>query len=139
MWIVKKSKVHGHGVFANSKISKSEKIIEYIGEKISKKEGDKRSNARLTKYLGSKKTGSVYIFELDKKYDSFKAATYWLPDFLIMRPGQNQLPNKYFCSEHVVYMIKQLGYLKDVTAEKITPNHIEGLVEQLTNEIALKH
>ncbi len=69
MWIVKKSKVHGHGVFANSKISKSEKIIEYIGEKISKKEGDKRSNARLTKYLGSKKTGSVYIFELDKKYD----------------------------------------------------------------------
>ena len=34
-----------------------------------KKEGDKRSNARLTKYLGSKKTGSVYIFELDKKYD----------------------------------------------------------------------
>ena len=36
-------------------------------------------------------------------------------------------------------MIKQLGYLKNVVAEKITPNHIEGLVEQLTNEIALKH
>ena len=79
------------------------------------------------------------IQELDKKYDSYKAATYWLPDFLIMRPSANQLPQKYFCSEHIVYLIKQLGYLKDVTAEKITPNHIEGLVEQLTNEIALKH
>ena len=69
MWKVKKSKVHGHGVFAKTKIPKSKKIIEYIGEKISKKEGDKRSNARLTKYLGSEETGSVYIFELNKKYD----------------------------------------------------------------------
>lgn len=79
------------------------------------------------------------IQELDKKYDSVKAATYWLPEFMIIRPGQNQLPNKYFCSEHIVYLIQQLGYLKNVVAEKITPNHLEGLMEQLTNEIALKH
>ncbi len=69
MWKVRKSKVHGSGIFASTKIQKNQKIIEYIGEKITKKEGDRRSNERLNKYLGSEKTGSVYIFELNKKYD----------------------------------------------------------------------
>ena len=45
------------------------KIIQYIGEKISKLEGDKRSEKRIKKYLKSEKTGSVYIFELNKKFD----------------------------------------------------------------------
>ncbi len=69
MWKVKKSLVHGHGVFATRQIKKNEQIIQYIGEKITKKEGDKRSNNRIQKYLKSNKTGSVYIFELNKKYD----------------------------------------------------------------------
>ena len=69
MWKVKKSKIHGTGVFATKSISKNTKIIEYIGEKILKKEGDIRSEKRLKKFLHSKKTGSVYIFELNKKYD----------------------------------------------------------------------
>lgn len=69
MWKVKKSKVHGTGVFATENIPKNNKIIEYIGEKITKSEGDKRSALRIKKYLNSKKTGSVYIFELNKKYD----------------------------------------------------------------------
>ena len=51
---VKRSKVHGSGVFATKNIKKNTRIIEYVGEKITKKEGDKRS---------------VYIFELNKKYD----------------------------------------------------------------------
>jgi SET domain-containing protein len=33
MWKVKKSKVHGSGVFATKDIKKNTKIIEYIGEK----------------------------------------------------------------------------------------------------------
>lgn len=69
MYKVKKSKVHGHGVFASKEIKKNINIIEYIGEKVTKAEGDKRSEARLKRYLKSKKTGSVYIFELNKKYD----------------------------------------------------------------------
>ena len=69
MWKVKKSKVHGYGVFASKEIEKNKKIIEYIGEKITKKEGDKRSAERIKKYLNKKNEGSVYIFELNKKYD----------------------------------------------------------------------
>ena len=69
MWKIKKSKVHGTGIFATESIKKNTRIIEYIGEKITKKEGDRRSNIRIKKYLNSKKTGSVYIFELNSKYD----------------------------------------------------------------------
>ncbi len=69
MWEVKKSKVHGAGVFANQKIPKKTKVIEYIGRKVSKSEGDKISEKRLKKYLNSKKMGSVYVFELNKRFD----------------------------------------------------------------------
>ena len=69
MWFQKKSKIHGYGIYAKKDIPKNKRIIQYIGEKITKKEGDKRSEARINKYLGSNKTGSVYIFELDDKYD----------------------------------------------------------------------
>ena len=69
MWKVKKSKVHGYGIFAKENISKGKNIIEYIGEKILKKEGDRRSALRIKKYLNSNRTGSVYIFELNSRYD----------------------------------------------------------------------
>ena len=69
MWKVKKSKVHGFGVFATREIQKNIRIIEYIGEKVTRAEGDKRSERRIKKYLNSKETGSVYIFELNSKYD----------------------------------------------------------------------
>ena len=69
MWKVKKSKVHGSGIFATKSIKKNTKIIQYLGEKISKREGDRRSAKRIKKYLHSKETGSVYIFELNSQYD----------------------------------------------------------------------
>ena len=69
MWSIKKSKVHGTGIVATACIKKDSKIIQYIGEKITKKEGDKRSAARIKKYLNKKNEGSVYIFELNKRYD----------------------------------------------------------------------
>ena len=69
MWKVKKSKVHGTGIFASQTIKKNTNIIEYIGEKVSKSEGDRRSEKRIKKYLNSKITGSVYIFELNKRFD----------------------------------------------------------------------
>ena len=69
MWKVKRSKIHGTGVFATQKIPKNTDIIQYVGEKILKKEGDRRSSLRIKKFLNSKITGSVYIFELNKKFD----------------------------------------------------------------------
>tara|TARA_B100000941_G_C28410246_1_gene503028 strand:+ start:109 stop:609 length:501 start_codon:yes stop_codon:yes gene_type:complete len=69
MWKVKKSKVHGSGVFATKKIKKNTKIIQYVGEKLTRSEGNRRSEQRIKKYLKSQKTGSVYIFELNSKYD----------------------------------------------------------------------
>ena len=69
MWKVKYSKVHGRGVFATQIIKKNTKIIQYIGDKITKKEGDKRSGYRIKNFLNSSRTGSVYIFELNKSYD----------------------------------------------------------------------
>tara|TARA_B110000967_G_C18709874_1_gene472139 strand:+ start:16 stop:510 length:495 start_codon:yes stop_codon:yes gene_type:complete len=69
MWKIKKSKVHGTGVFADQEIIKNTQIIEYVGEKVTKTEGDKRSSQRIKKYLKSEKTGSVYIFELNNRFD----------------------------------------------------------------------
>ena len=62
MWVVKKSKVHGSGVFAQQDIKKGTNIIQYIGEKVSKKEGDRRSENRLKKIFKLKnKWFSLYI------------------------------------------------------------------------------
>ena len=76
MWKVKRSKVHGYGIFATKDIKKGVKIIQYIGEKILKAEGDARSASRIKKYLNSNRTGSVYIFELNKKYDIDGSVSY---------------------------------------------------------------
>ena len=69
MWAVKKSKIHGSGVISTEDIKNKTKIIEYVGEKISKKEGDKRSAERIKKFSKKKNQGIVYIFELNKRYD----------------------------------------------------------------------
>jgi SET domain-containing protein len=69
MWKVKKSKIHGYGVVATKNIDKDVKIIEYKGEKISKKEGDRRSGLRIKRYSKKADKGIVYIFELNSKYD----------------------------------------------------------------------
>lgn len=67
--LIKKSKIHNNGVFAKKNIRKNTKIIEYVGEIINKKEGDKR--ARLQYKLSKKdpSLGRTYIFELNNKYD----------------------------------------------------------------------
>jgi|TARA_B100001059_G_C17805023_1_gene568585 SET domain-containing protein len=69
MWKEFKSKIHGTGIIADKNIKKNVKIIQYIGEKVTKKEGDKRSEERIKKYINTKNEGSVYVFELNKKYD----------------------------------------------------------------------
>jgi len=67
--LIKKSKIHGKGAFAKFNIKKGTYIIEYIGEIISKKEGNLRSKKQYYKSIKNKNLGSVYIFELDQKHD----------------------------------------------------------------------
>jgi len=43
--ILKQSSIHNMGVFAKAEITPGTKVIEYIGEKISKEEGTRRSDA----------------------------------------------------------------------------------------------
>lgn len=67
-YVIKKSTIHGNGVFAVRDIKEGERIIEYLGEKITKEESNRRGLEQEEK---SKKTGegAVYIFELDDEYD----------------------------------------------------------------------
>ncbi|VVB78932.1 SET domain protein [uncultured archaeon] len=79
---VKKSKIHNNGVFASKNIKKGTKIIEYVGEIVSKEEGDKRSEEQFKRSRKNKSEGSVYVYDLTKKYDldgNFK----WNPARLI--------------------------------------------------------
>ncbi len=66
---VRESEIHGTGVFARTKVPKGKKVIEYIGEKITKKESERRSIALIEKNQGSQTDGAVYIFEVNKRYD----------------------------------------------------------------------
>lgn len=65
---VRGSEIHGRGVYATSLILEKSRIIEYVGELVSKKESDRRANAQHAKSL---KTGdaAVYIFTLSKNWD----------------------------------------------------------------------
>ena len=69
LWYKKKSSLHGSGLFALSNIKKSYQVIQYIGDKVTKKEGDKRADIQIKKAEKNLKTGMVYVFELNKRYD----------------------------------------------------------------------
>ena len=64
----KTSNIHRRGVFAKKFISKDTRIIEYVGEKITKKQSDKIYQQSLEDSR-TKGSGAVYIFELNQRYD----------------------------------------------------------------------
>lgn len=65
----KKSSVHGFGIFAKTMIPKGARIIEYIGERITKAEAERRG-PKLVEYAKKhKQSGAVYLFVLNKRYD----------------------------------------------------------------------
>ncbi|MBS3170420.1 SET domain-containing protein-lysine N-methyltransferase [Candidatus Woesearchaeota archaeon] len=66
--VIKESKVHGKGVFAVQDIKKGTKVIEYLGEKISHAEGERRSHLTLEDSKNDSEKGAVYIFELNDEY-----------------------------------------------------------------------
>ena len=59
--VVKSSKIHSKGVFAKKNIPKGTYMIQYVGRKITNKEADKISEKET-------KNGTVYLFELNKRY-----------------------------------------------------------------------
>ncbi len=65
----KKSKIHNNGIFAKKDIPKGARIIEYVGEKVTKAESDKRADRDLDNHSENSDNGAVYIFELNKRYD----------------------------------------------------------------------
>ena len=66
---ISKSSLHGKGVFARTDIPKDTKIIEYVGERITKKESERRAETQLNSVNGRKSKGQVYIFTINKRYD----------------------------------------------------------------------
>ena len=49
LWYKKRSTLHGSGLFAASNIKKDDQVIQYIGDKVTKKEGDRRADIQLKK------------------------------------------------------------------------------------------
>ncbi len=66
---VRTSSIHNKGIFAAKDIPKGTKIIEYVGEKITKKESEKRCEEILDNSKRNPESGAVYIFEYNKHYD----------------------------------------------------------------------
>ena len=67
--VVRKSMIHSRGVFARKDIPAGTRIIEYVGEKITKAESDRRAEGPLNRYKKNQNCGAVYLFELNKRYD----------------------------------------------------------------------
>ena len=66
---VRNSNIHGKGIYAKNNIKKGTKVIEYIGEIISKKEGDKKAEIQYKLSKENNIKGAVYVFELNDKQD----------------------------------------------------------------------
>lgn len=62
------SAVHGYGLYAKKDIPKGTRVIEYVGEKVTKAESDRRDEQRRARQEKGA-DGCVYIFELNKRYD----------------------------------------------------------------------
>lgn len=66
----RKSGIHGMGGFAKVDIPEGTRVIEYVGEKITKKETDRRVEKVYERFETDEENhGAVYIFTLNKKYD----------------------------------------------------------------------
>ena len=74
--LIRKSRIHSAGIFAKKNIPKGTRIIEYVGEKITKAESDRRADIPLEKNKKNSTYGAVYIFILNKRDDIDGNVTY---------------------------------------------------------------
>ena len=66
--VVKRSPIHGRGLYARKPIPSGTRVIAYDGEVITKAESDRREVKRIAREQAGK-DGCVYIFELNKRHD----------------------------------------------------------------------
>lgn len=68
LYEIRNSSIHNRGLFAACDIRKGQKIVEYLGEKVSKEESDRRGTEffEANKHTGG---GTVYLFILDDHWD----------------------------------------------------------------------
>ena len=67
--IIKNSKIHSLGVYAKKAIKKGTRVIEYVGEKVTKAESSRRAEKPLNENSENEELGAVYLFELNKRHD----------------------------------------------------------------------
>ena len=65
---LRRSAIHGRGLYASKAIPVGTRIIEYEGERITKAESDRREERRRAR-LRQGGDGCVYIFALNKRHD----------------------------------------------------------------------
>lgn len=68
LYEIRRSPIHGTGVFAARPIRKGQRIMEYIGEKITKEESERRGLEQMAK-AEREGCAAVYIFTLDDEWD----------------------------------------------------------------------
>jgi len=74
--VVRRSRIHGRGVFAKKFISEGTRVIEYVGDKITKTESDERAQKVLDRHERDSEKGAVYIFTLNNRHD-IDGDVYW--------------------------------------------------------------
>lgn len=60
--VVRRSRIHGSGLFARRDLQKGERVIEYVGQRVTKGEGERRT-------LAQAERGKIYVFELNQRHD----------------------------------------------------------------------
>ncbi|MDQ5981123.1 MAG: uncharacterized protein QG602_4101 [Verrucomicrobiota bacterium] len=64
----RRSGLHGWGIFARDFIAQDTRIIEYVGERITKAEAQRREDRRLARRAAGG-DGCVYVFEVSLRHD----------------------------------------------------------------------
>ncbi|MCC6415527.1 MAG: SET domain-containing protein-lysine N-methyltransferase [Opitutaceae bacterium] len=68
-WIRRgRSKIHGGGLYAARPIPKGTRVLEYVGERVTKAEAWRREQHRLAE-IERGGDGCVYVFEVNKRHD----------------------------------------------------------------------
>ena len=57
----KRSKLHGYGVFAEERINKNKRIVDYAGELVNNRQSEKREDRYLTK-------GCIWVFRVNNRW-----------------------------------------------------------------------
>lgn len=116
LYEVRGSTIHSRGVFATEDIPVGARVIQYIGEKVTKAESERRGHRAWEKALKSG-GGAVYLFTLNNRYD-IDGAFGWNTARLINHSCD---PN---CEVHILRGKIWIIALRDISAgDEITFNY----------------